>query len=81
MSMLNPLPTLYIHRYLLGQLVRREVLARYRGSSLGIGWSLLHPLLLLFVFTLVFGASSAVAGEVAGEARAVLKWPCSYTAG
>ncbi|MBN8517269.1 MAG: ABC transporter permease [Candidatus Accumulibacter sp.] len=56
MSMLNPLPTLYIHRYLLGQLVRREVLARYRGSSLGIGWSLLHPLLLLFVFTLVFGS-------------------------
>jgi lipopolysaccharide transport system permease protein len=52
---LNPLPSLIAHRYLLGQLIRREVLARYRGSALGIGWSFLHPLLLLFAFTLVFG--------------------------
>lgn len=55
MSPLNPLPSLIAHRYLLGQLIRREVLARYRGSALGIGWSFLHPLLLLFAFTLVFG--------------------------
>lgn len=55
MPALNPLPVLIAHRYLLGQLVRREVLARYKGSALGIGWSFLHPLLLLFAFTLVFG--------------------------
>ena len=55
MHALNPLPALLAHRYLLGQLIRREVLARYKGSALGIGWSFLHPLLLLFAFTLVFG--------------------------
>jgi lipopolysaccharide transport system permease protein len=55
MHPLNPLPSLFAHRYLLGQLIRREVLARYKGSALGIGWSFLHPLLLLFAFTLVFG--------------------------
>jgi lipopolysaccharide transport system permease protein len=55
MSAQNPIPQLLAHRYLLGQLIRREVLARYRGSVLGIGWSFLYPLLLLFAFTLVFG--------------------------
>lgn len=55
MHALNPLPALIAHRYLLGQLIQREVLARYKGSALGIGWSFLHPLLLLFAFTLVFG--------------------------
>lgn len=43
------------HGYLLAQLVRREVLLKYRGSILGIGWSFLYPLLLLAAFTLVFG--------------------------
>lgn len=36
-------------------LVRRDVLLKYRGSYLGIGWSFLYPLLLLAAFTLVFG--------------------------
>lgn len=51
----NSLSGLLSHRYLIGQLVRREVLLKYRGSILGIGWSFLYPLLLLAAFTLVFG--------------------------
>lgn len=47
--------SLIAHRYLIGQLVRREVLLKYRGSLLGVGWSFLYPLLLLLGFTLVFG--------------------------
>lgn len=42
------------HRSLIFQLVRREVLSRYRGSLLGIGWSLITPLLMLAVYTFVF---------------------------
>ena len=42
------------HRTLIRQLVRREVLGRYRGSMLGIGWSVLTPLAMLSVYTLVF---------------------------
>lgn len=55
---LNPLQTfrsITRHHYLIGQLVRRDVLLKYRGSMLGIGWSFLYPLLLLSAFTLVFG--------------------------
>lgn len=40
---------------LLYQLLLREVQGRYRGSWLGLGWTLLTPLLMLGVFTFVFG--------------------------
>lgn len=42
------------HRYLLWQFTKRDVAARYRGSILGLGWTLLSPLLMLAAFTLVF---------------------------
>ena len=42
-------------RSLLGVLVGRELKARYRGSALGFLWSLLNPLLLLAVYSFVFG--------------------------
>jgi len=41
-------------RNLLGQLVRREVLGRYRGSMLGITWSLVHPMVMLAIYTFMF---------------------------
>jgi lipopolysaccharide transport system permease protein len=43
------------HFGLLRELVRRDVAGRYRGSSLGLLWSLLHPLAMLAAFTVVFG--------------------------
>lgn len=42
------------HRTLLVQLVRREVLGRYRGSLLGVLWAFAAPLLTLGVYTFVF---------------------------
>jgi lipopolysaccharide transport system permease protein len=49
-----------VHRQLLLRLSWREVQARYRGSWLGVVWSLLNPLLMLalytFLFTVVFEA-------------------------
>ena len=32
----------------------REVVGRYKGSFLGIGWSFIHPLMMLIVYTFVF---------------------------
>lgn len=43
------------YRGLLATLVGRELKARYRGSALGFVWSLLNPLLLLGVYSFVFG--------------------------
>lgn len=45
---------LWRNRGLLWQLSQREVQARYRGSVLGWGWSLVTPLLMLAVYTFVF---------------------------
>jgi lipopolysaccharide transport system permease protein len=43
------------HRYLLGQLVKRDVLLRYRGAMFGVLWIFLSPLLMLAIFAFVFG--------------------------
>jgi lipopolysaccharide transport system permease protein len=42
------------YKYLLSNLVRRDLKVRYRNSVLGILWSLLNPLLMMLVFSLVF---------------------------
>ncbi|MCB9422029.1 MAG: ABC transporter permease [Ardenticatenaceae bacterium] len=53
-SLLTRLKTLAEFRYLLGNLVIRDIKARYKNSVLGILWSMLNPLGLMIVFTAVF---------------------------
>jgi lipopolysaccharide transport system permease protein len=43
------------HVHLIRQLTRREIAARYRGSVLGVLWSLVTPLLTLALYTFLFG--------------------------
>lgn len=45
----------WLHRSLIGILSWREVSGRYRGSLLGGAWAVVTPLLMLGMFTLVFG--------------------------
>ncbi len=49
------------YRELFGSLFRRDLRAKYRGSVLGLGWSLLHPLVLMAVYLLVFSVLWRVA--------------------
>jgi len=44
------------HRELLVAMIRRQVSGRYRGSIAGTLWSVLHPIFLLSIYTLVFSA-------------------------
>jgi len=46
--------TLCRSRQLIGQLVWRDIVGRYRGSLAGLGWSFFNPLLMLAVYTFVF---------------------------
>ncbi len=47
---------LWQYRFLLYMLVVRDLKARYKNSVIGIVWSLLNPLLMMFIFTWVFTA-------------------------
>ena len=55
---------LWRHRELLGLLVRREVRARYKDSSLGLLWSLVRPLTQLLIYYFAIG-------QILGAARNV----------
>ncbi len=46
--------SIWRNRSLTFQMTKREVLGRYRGSLLGLGWSLFHPLVMLTIYTFVF---------------------------
>ncbi len=42
------------YRYLLKQLVRRDIVARYKRSALGVAWTMLNPLGTMLIMTFVF---------------------------
>ena len=42
------------NKEIIAMLIQREIQTRYRGSWLGMGWSLINPLIMLFVYTFVF---------------------------
>jgi lipopolysaccharide transport system permease protein len=43
------------HRFLVLQMTRRDISGRYRGSLLGLVWSFVTPLVMLSVYTFLFG--------------------------
>ena len=43
------------NRFLLEELIKRDFKKKYKRSVLGMGWSVLSPLLMLLVMRLVFG--------------------------
>ena len=57
-KLFNPLLGIQIavtHQDLLRQMLVRNIAARYRGSALGFLWSFANPLMMLSVYTFVFG--------------------------
>jgi ABC-2 type transport system permease protein len=51
-------------RELLGALLGRELAGQYKGSFLGLGWTLVRPLVMLFIY-------AVVVGQFLGAARSV----------
>jgi lipopolysaccharide transport system permease protein len=52
---LSPYRALRRHFALIVQMARRDVVGRYRGSFIGLLWSFFNPLLMLMIYTFVFG--------------------------
>jgi len=42
------------HRTLIKEMTKRDVIGRYKGSIMGLGWSFFNPILMLSVYTFVF---------------------------
>jgi lipopolysaccharide transport system permease protein len=62
---------LWKYRDLIRQLTWREVVGRYKGSFIGLGWSFIQPLIMLCVYTFVFSVIfKARWGVESGEGKA-----------
>lgn len=48
------LKSLWFNRQLIMQLIKREIIGRYKGSVIGVAWSFFYPILMLVVYTFVF---------------------------
>lgn len=53
--MLSYLSSIWDYRYFWFSLVQNDLKQRYRGSVLGMGWSLLHPIAMTTILCVVFG--------------------------
>ena len=47
---------LYRHGALIKSFVKRDMQARYKGSAIGLFWSVVHPLVMLVLYTYIFSA-------------------------
>ena len=52
---LEPLRSAWRYRDLVWQMTERDARSRYRGSAGGLFWVAFHPLLMLAVYTFLFG--------------------------
>ena len=74
---LDLLRTLWGFKSLIVQMTKREVVGRYKGSTMGLAWSFLNPLFMLTVYTFVFSVVFKARWSVGGM-RAVRSSPLFY---
>lgn len=61
--------SLWRNRTLVKALVQREVVGRYRGSLMGILWSLFNPIFMLIVYTFVFSVVFKARWNVGSDSK------------
>jgi len=75
-SSLEELRGIFLYRDLIFQLVRRDIVARYKRSVFGIAWTMLQPLGMMAVMTVVF---STLFHQVDGYPAYVLSGLIAWT--
>ena len=71
------LQVFFQYKDLLSQLVQRDVKLKYRRSFLGYVWSVLNPLLIMLVMTVVF--STMFQRKITNYPVYLITGPVSYT--
>jgi lipopolysaccharide transport system permease protein len=65
------------HRGLIRALVRREIAQRYQGSVMGAAWAIIHPAVMIVIFTIIFaGIFQARFGESSSQLSFALHLFC-----
>lgn len=54
MDFINKIKEIYTYRHMLFTLVKQDINGRYKGSIFGFLWTLLNPLFMLLVYSIVF---------------------------
>ena len=62
--------SLIIYRGLILELAQRDFVGRYKGSFMGVFWSLLNPLFMLSVYTIVFSVVFKARWGIGDESKA-----------
>lgn len=62
--------SLWRNRSLIGAMIKREVVGRYRGSFMGILWSFFNPIFMLAVYTFVFSFIFKARWSVGSDSKA-----------
>lgn len=59
-SLFNFIRLIFVQKQVIASMAKREVKTRYVGSLLGFVWTFLHPMMLIFIFWLVFSVGFRV---------------------
>lgn len=62
-SLRTDLREIWAYRDLLMLLIQRDVSVRYKQSAIGIAWAVVQPVVLMFIFTVVFGRFAKLPSE------------------
>ena len=54
MNLVKQWKQIYLQRSLIWVMAKREFLSRYKGAALGVLWTIIKPLLLLILYSVVF---------------------------
>src|SRR5262245_7411944 len=72
--------TIWQYRELLYFLIWRDVKVRYKQTAIGIGWTILQPLMTMVLFTIVFGNFAQIPSDglpyPVFAYTALLPWTC-----
>lgn len=62
------------YRYLIGQLLRRDILTRYKRSALGVAWTMINPLATMLVLSIAFSQVFKMAGYSSFILSGLMAW-------
>lgn len=62
-SLRSDLREIWAYRDLLFLLIRRDITVRYKQSAIGIAWAVVQPVVLMTIFTVVFGRFAKLSSE------------------